>query len=402
MKFKKQQKKVFSFFLFVLLLLWFLTFPTQGALYQITIYSIPLLCLLNSECRAVLKKLLCDNKWLFVTLVSPILLSYANYLFSSVTAGGLFETGDTIIRYYIRFVLLGLCGAVIVDYLGLSSPMLLGGMLISATMHCGYAILISFSDIVTFLFSLKGIPRMSALIGSPNEFGLLMVIGVLISIGLISRKQNRYGNFLFFFIFLCCLLTTILSQSRGAWLALFVGLILFLLPDKHSSYRLYQRVFFVFIIILICAFSFDQVGILSKRMSRFSSDSARLFIWDHFSSVWLSHFWVGVYSLDDYFIRFANGHVYKNPHSVFLDSAVRTGIFGLISLCVFFIYSAKKLWNSAYRINTLPLLGSIFAGGLFSWSIYGKTFYQSIMAVVLMLFLTRNSKRVEAENIPLN
>ncbi|SEA10643.1 O-antigen ligase [Desulfuromusa kysingii] len=400
-KFKKKKKEVFSFFLFSLLLFWFLTFPTQGALYQITIYSIPLLCILNSECRTVFKKLLSDNKWLLIVLTVPVLLAYVNHSFSHVTAAYLFEASETVLRYYVRFILLGLCGAVIVDYLGLNPLMLLGGVLISVSIHCGYAIFTSFSEIVTFLFSLKGVPRMSGLIGSPNEFGLLMVIGVLISLGLISKKQNLYINLLLVLVFLCCLLTTILSQSRGAWFALFVGFVLFLLPDKHNVYRPYQRLFFVIVTILICVCSFYQVDLLSKRMSRFTSDPARLLIWDHFFSVWLNHFWVGVYSLDGYFLRTVHGRVFHNPHSVFLDAAVRAGILGLISLGSFFVCGFKKFWASTCRINILPFIGSVFAGGMFSWSIYGKTFYQSVMAVVLMLFLIRKSKSAVDENIPI-
>ncbi len=392
---REENSKLSYWILIMLFGLWLLFFPLQGAVYQATIYLLPLTCLLLEECRAVLKTFLSVYRHLIVLLLLPGVVSFGRYLLAGHGEGCFFADFETLFRYLWRFLFFALVAASTVKVLNISSRQLLSGLVSSAALHCLWALVSSRADIVLFFEGQTDLRLMGAL-DSPNEFGLLMALGAVATLRLLMDKQKKITAVFQTILLAGCLIAMFLSQSRGAWLALAVGLGLFALCLYRDNVKMSGWAWGMTIgFLLITLWLLGQNDYLRERLELFCSDPARMMIWKHFMSVWRQHFWWGVYSLDGMGVGNASGIcLYKNPHSIFLDVAVRTGVLGLSVLVFFWGFCLKTFWRSSQRLIVLPVAGMVLCGGLFSWSLYAKTFTQSLYALVLIFLFSDRAMSV--------
>ena len=388
-----------GFYLFFFLMtVWFLFFPLQGVLYQVTIYALPLLCLSMKKSRTAFKEILASNRLFLVILLVPVSCSFLVYLFYAAGAESLGEQSETFVRYVWRVVMFSMVCASLVYALAITRMQLARLILGTTVLHCVWALLASHEKIIR-LFEQGRSFRLRGLLDSPNEFGLLMALGVVASLSLFTQKRRIRECVPYAVMALMCLLAVFLSQSRGAWLALVVGSAIFAFTwyRQNLVVRRWQPVF-ALSLLLLSGVIIVQNDVLHRRLERFYLDPARLLIWKHFLAVWWEHFWLGVYSLKDFGVpRAAGGGLFKNPHSIFLDAAVRMGVPGILSLLVFWGRCLSHFWSSRARVLLLPVAMVIFAGGLFSWSLYAKTFAQSLYALLLIFFF---SDRLACRSLP--
>lgn len=373
-----------AFVLFV----WFLSFSTQGTFYQFSIYLLPAICIFHKPFRQSAGELILRYKLLLAVLIVPVVLSWLNFMFRQADVAAMVAESETLFRYIWRIFVVAIAGSAIALQLKITSERLKLFLIAAATLQGGYAVFSSWPKIEHFLTDGRFF-RLSGMMDSPNDFGVFMAIGAVAALSqLLVEKGIKaitvYAVFTCLFIF-----TAVLSQSRSAWLGLIVGLVLLIgfsvLACDGSTRR---KILFAsggLCFGLFVAFLLLSSDGFRRRVARIAEDPARIFIWRHFLSVWKDNLFLGVFSLHGYEAHWSlKKLIFKNPHSLFLDMAVRIGLVGLLSLLFNYLYCFIRFWRSDNRIFAVSLIGSIIVSSFFGQTLFGKVFSQSVLAVILM------------------
>lgn len=385
----------------ILLCLWFITFAVQGALYQASIYLIPILCLFYKPLRTEFGRVLCQYWYVLCLIVFPIFLSYLYNVLPNIGSKyvSILEVDfDPVFRLFWRVFIFSVSVLAIKRVFGLKIETLFLYIFIIAVMHAVIGICLS-HEVILRGFAKGGFPRIVGLIGSPNEFGLLMVVGIVAGVNYLLNIYHRFisKSFLIACILSICLLIfcLLVSQSRSSWLAFLLSILFYIsYTFTYKRHHINKAAFYVFVVMIsLFVLYISQMSFFEERFDRLLSDGIRVAIWAHFISVWKENWLVGVYNLGDYvFLYDMNKHVYKNPHSVFLDVLVRSGVIGLVSFIGFLTIVFFKFYKSFFSMSLIAMLVVVMVGTMFSFSIYGKEFTQSLYAIIFMLFLCATKK----------
>jgi len=370
-----------------------MTFPVQGVFYQASLYLIPLMLLLRADTRSLLKHALSCYWPLLLLIVLPTFLSLIinGYLGLGGRFSGISDIPmDPFFRLLWRIALFSLCLYVLYQVLELDLMFIAKLIFIGAVIYGISSICKSYEPIAKFLVDGKNI-RLFGTVGSPNELGILMSIGIFSGVGLLifsSKKQQNVWQIIITGLVIILLFCLLITQSRGAWLAFFVALISFLFVLVRSGQV--RKVIYIGLTIgfvsAILALLIDMDA-LQNRLFKLFIDDIRLAIWQYFLGVWKENWLFGVYDLGSYNYMHTNNHVYKNPHSVFLDVLVRTGLLGFMSFLVFLATIFCQFWRFRTGSFVIGLFFSIVVGTTFSFSIYGKEFAQSLYTLLFFLYL---------------
>lgn len=218
-----------------------------------------------------------------------------------------------------------------------------------------------------------------------------------------------FYNTLFFTYFLCkrnsllnkaglllCILTNILTFSRGGLLAVTLIVILyFFMNNPVTQIKLFFGFLTSFTIIgyvVIFYLKFDVMRIIESRINDFSQDggSGRFVLWerawDYFSSnVWLG---IGAFNFPDY--NELHYGEYIHVHNMFLDILAESGIIGFALFIVFIITLGVEIMKKkVIKANTylfLSLLAIIFQMMSLTLIINEMLFmYLAIVAVLISI-----------------
>ncbi len=114
-----------------------------------------------------------------------------------------------------------------------SVPLLLGGVLAGVTAVSGYALATRLFPTAVGRFDAFGAYRLAEPLGYWNALGIFSVLGILLAIGFAARSPLPAARALAAAALVVLLPTLYFTYSRGAWLALAVGLAVTFLLDRQ-------------------------------------------------------------------------------------------------------------------------------------------------------------------------
>ena len=255
---------------------------------------------------------------------------------------------------------------------GLNNRIRLRNFIIVAVFSAG---LISFDGIFQKIFGtdfirgnlLSTTGFITASFKNQNSFSAYLIIATLlaISLSMVSRLKIAYKTALFILALLCgtCLL---LTQSRGAMLGFFGGLVLFSLFT--SNYRIILICLLVFSAALLVLPEF-QKKIINTIFYHDSGDRVALIqtTWSMIKDRPFLGMGLGTYM--DHFNEYSSMKVTYYAHNSILQMWTEAGIFTLLSFLAFLGLLFTRALNTFKRNKDLVMLG-IFCG-LFGYIIHG-------------------------------
>ncbi len=212
---------------------------------------------------------------------------------------------------------------------------------------------------------------------NPNEMGVLF--GVLSLLAFCQwlksnelKKSVHYG-----FLCVCLLLPLLLSQSRGALLALIVTSAMAIFYIKTSRPKMGLLIGICMLCLLMLIINWHQVITLTP--DRFGSGFRDLIWQEVFSRSVSEHLLLGLGLEKDGRIIIPDVDVFNHAHNVWLDTFYRTGLIGLLLALVHVFYVLHKFKPSAnltplYLWLMFGLIASMFDYRGFFWEIDFKWF----------------------------
>jgi len=263
-----------------------------------------------------------------------------------------------------------------------------------------------------------------------NFGNLSLLLGVMSLAGLFLLQGIRYKKSL---IFICLisfcfgLIASILSGTRGGWIALpfFISLFLVYFPAKKWKKTLS---FVVLTIILIITYSTNSYFKLRadsayNNASTYlysdglkaanSSEGIRFELWKAAWLIFTEHpiFGIGSGQFNDVLKEKIGAgeipkiQVFDHAHSEPLQALATTGIIGFLSYIflyagiAYYFYSSLNL-SSTYKIRYLSILGLMLVGGFFIFGLTNYSFGHQVMVLffaVMVVSIAGMIKNIEAE-----
>lgn len=331
-----------------------------------------------------------------------ILLAFALYFLSAVLSYINVTDIDEYIKHldrYFRFIL------IIPIYLLLSKsdlrifPYLLAGAIVSGPVYLGAA-----------LISLSRHPGMNAS-GAYHHitFGDMAMLGALFLITvLVMKKTSGELKAAIAVSIICLLYSSILSQARGAWLALPAGLML-LIPVAIQSGKMKLKTLLIILLLFAVAIVVSPAkDIISSRLNKavqeielyqsgenqYSSVGSRFAMWHVAYNVWKEHPVLGT-GPGDYDLEFeasqARGLYTRNlvnssTHNIYFQALATTGSIGFVILLTALFFAPFRLF---YRINRTSLNMVAVSGmmALTAFAVFGLTESWTLRSPAVSMYL---------------
>jgi len=250
--------------------------------------------------------------------------------------------------------------------------------------------------IAAYSVNLQGLYRAKGFYSAIIFGDMAMLVSLLMFAALCSGSLSGWYKYFGILSFSCGLYASILSGSRGAWIA-FPVVVLFLLWMARK--QLYSRKKYIVIVILMVLVvivpNYERIesGLnrneinLDSYMSGgkfIDTGSVRLMLWQQSIDIWKKHPLIGV-GIGDLRIRINENielgrtnllRSYGHAHNIFFDTLATTGVFGLVTLVValfvlpfrLFFSSARSMFPASSNFTSLAGLTLIL-----SFAIFGLT-----------------------------
>lgn len=336
-----------------------------------------------------------------------ILLGFCLYFFSAILA--YYNVNDEhefikVLDRYARFLF------IVPVYLLLSKadlklfPYLLAGAIVSGPLYLG-----------TAFVSLAENPDLNAK-GAYHHitFGDTAMLSALFLITVLAvMKTGKIMKMVLVASIICLLYASLLSQARGAWLALPFCLIL-LLPIAIRSGLLRMRMVVITFCILAVVFALSPAkDIVSSRIEEAvyeiesfqseenfeSSVGARFAMWHIAISVWKEYPIIGT-GPGDYGLEFEasqakglykNNILHSSAHNVFFQALATTGTLGFVILCLSLFILPFRFFYKTNR-ETLNVASASGMVGIMAFAVFGLTeswtYRAPVVSVYLLYFVT--------------
>ncbi len=369
-----------------LMLLWLFTFSSKGALFQLSLYMLPILVISYTPTRQALfqyiKPIIFPSS---ILLLAPILISSLIALWSRHV-----PIDKEIFDVFWRLILLPVAITVTCLYYKISAKKILFSFITVAFLH----------TCIGFIEALFDIPigrgqwgnRLSGLISNPNSFGLLMISGAIAALHqsiTATERKTKYA-----YILACCFFVIAWegSGSRSAGLALAAGILILLAYHYRSLIKLIKTNIFTSTIILgLCVIGiisffysdFFTVRILNKNIST----DLRLPIWDYYFNESKHAIWLGRSVNEITQFNYLGKDYY--PHNLYLEILLRSGIIGLTAFLLLIGIILRKILSSSdeYKPVCLALFIAILINCFFNATLLGNEMSQGIITIMLVLYL---------------
>jgi O-antigen ligase len=272
----------------------------------------------------------------------------------------------------------------------------------------------SIGGIIYFYFVL-GKPFTARLLALPNAPGtpvntipIISLCAAVISLFLLLKDGNTRNRLVMLVCFIGTFLGTLLTYSRGAFIALIVSfvVILFILYREHK-----KKLLALIIVLFIAIGGFTVSSPLKNRLQLSALlNNGRLDIWytslemikdcplagigfgmESFKKKWWNHYNSKVP------VRWRNSQTFEHPHNFILNVTVRLGIIGLIFV-VLILFSSFRMSITLLRREerfmrnygacfTATLVGVLVAG-MFGKIVSGQSaiIFYTILAMITILW----------------
>ena len=369
----------------ILVSIWILSIPFKNVIFQISILLIPIFFayyLFKTKQFSILIANLKETKYLFIgfcfIIFSMILSNLLNPEFLDK------KSWHTIYMFVIRYGLIFVILAYFyrLEFFTKKEILVVVVFSLSVLLCTGiYQILQEPNVIVK-----EGI---TGTLNNRNAFGLMMGMGVVLSLCLIKYKRIFALSLLlllfsFFMIFSFC---------RSSWVASsfsFIVLLLFNYKNIKVSHFIYFLSFLLFLTLLY--FSFDSFQNRFEELLNGNS-SNRTTIWMYTLEFIKEKLFFG-YGLNS-FKNLPNEFLnqFPDPHNSALEILLYTGLFGLIS-CVFTIFVVLKKIYESKNFILFPIVTYFIVVTQFDFGAYGSKELLSFLTI-FVFFVYADSFRKE-------
>jgi O-antigen ligase len=369
-----------------LMLLWLFTFSSKGALFQLSLYLIPILAISYSSTRQVIlqyvKPIILPGS---ILLLAPIFITSLIALWSRHV-----PMDKDIFDVFWRLILLPVAITVICLYYKISAKTILFSFIAVAFIHACIGFIEAFFDIPIGRGQWGN--RLSGLISNPNSFGLLMISAAIAALHqsvTATERKTKYG-----YILACCLFVIAWegSGSRSAGLALSAGILILLAYHYKSLIQLIKTnmltstIVLGLIIIGIISFFYSDFFTVRILNNNISTD-LRLPIWNYYFNETKHAIWLGrsVNEIEQF--QYLGNDYY--PHNLYLEILLRSGLIGLTVFLLLIGIMLRKILSSSdeYKPVCLALFIAILINCFFNTSLLGNEMSQGIFTVMLVLYL---------------
>ena len=280
-------------------------------------------------------------------------------------------------------------------------PYLLAGIIVAGPLYLG-----------TALVSLEVNPHMNAK-GAYHHitFGDISMLSALFLITVLTvMKTSKMMKMMLAVSIICLLYASVLSQARGAWIALPFSLMLLLAIGRIGKVQVRAIIFTFFVLVAVVIMS-PMKDIMSSRVQAAVNDielfqsgenyatsvGHRLAMWHVAINVWKEHPVIGT-GPGDYDIEFedsqakglyVNNVVFESTHNIFIQALATTGTFGFVILCLaLFILPFRLFWKiNQEALNVASVAGMV---GLIAFAVFGLTeswIYRAPVVSFYLLFI---------------
>ncbi len=220
-----------------------------------------------------------------------------------------------------------------------------------------------------------------------NAFGLMMGMGVVLSLYLIRFEKNFALFFLLLFSFFM-----IFSFSRSSWVASSVSFIILLILNYKNikiSHIVYCLFFISFLILLYL--SFDSFQNRFEQLLNGES-SNRTTIWFYTIEFIKEKFLFG-YGLNS-FKNLPNDFLnqFPDPHNSVLEILLYTGLFGLIS-CIFTIFIVLRKIYKSKNFMLFSIATYFIVVTQFDFGAYGSKELLSFLTILIFFVYADNFRK---------
>jgi len=383
------QYSIFNFLLFI----WVVSVPFKNAFYQISTALLVLFLIVYvilEKDYVHLKQLLLKYKNLFIILFLLIVSMTISNLVNDMTG-----TKAWIIElsFIYKFVLLLLSFLYFYSKDFFSRKILLSFIIISLSIQVFDGIYQSIYGYDIFKHNIGNLQRgLTGATYGRTVYGFFMGLSTILFYLLIDKNHllNKKKIFFIFMLFISifCLL---FSYSRGAWVSLFIVLVIaFLINIK--SFNKNQFIFIISLSLIVSIFFFN-IDSLSNRfnllISNYSS-SARYDIWLYTINLIEEKPFLG-WGVDAFRI-----YAYKNIisiHNSLLEILFSIGLFGFILWAIFHYIILKRIYHN-YDLISLYFLIFVFINTLFDRSVTTGKIFWSIFVLLLFFIFTKEKKEL--------
>lgn len=279
---------------------------------------------------------------------------------------------------------------------------------------------------VGFLLASAGGTRLTATIGNASFLAAYLLLNIFLCLFLFINRKERSWRIYYGLAFLFELFILFETETRGALLGFFGGLLLLVILSiifsKNKKIKLGLAALLLFLIVFASSVWFcrDQAWVVHTaalhRLTTISltdiTTQSRLLTWRASWQGWQDRFFLG-YGYENYNIAFNKYFpvlIYRDPgsqiwfdraHNVIFDQVVTNGLFGLLTYLSIFGMALWMLWpklkHSLEGTILIGFLAAYFVQNFFVFDTLG-TYIMFYSVLGLINFLSNQPK--ESEEIP--
>lgn len=238
--------------------------------------------------------------------------------------------------------------------------------------------------------------RATSTFENPNILAVYLIVAVIFSLGYSFSVKNKKFKLVYIAIFLIDTAALVFTWSRGAWIAVALSLLVFLIMKlkKFPGALLITLAAIPYLLFLL------PESVLYRIASIFgASDSStvyRLSVWRSSIKMFLDSPFTGVgvgsAAFNDEFAHFAESGVSspEHSHNLFLEIACEAGIFALLLFAALLV--VRAMHHSSYLPftgrSTVGLFSTVTAVAIFALITFGVTDYIFYDRGMYFLFFT--------------
>lgn len=212
--------------------------------------------------------------------------------------------------------------------------------------------------------------------GNRNAAGPVFVITFVLLLAEIFKKQGKKKVLPSIFL-AADVIMLIETQSRGAFMGMLIGLILFLFFIYKKKDKFFMTLFVIFILVTLFWGKISQWDVVRRILD---DGVKRDSLWEEAGRVIKENFFFGVGFSSSAFSNQSTGNENMNFHNSYISMMADVGLFGVLFLFVMFaflfakIYKNYKKLSQEHRLYYVALLSIVFA-------YFGLSFGESYLIV---------------------
>ncbi|MBQ8302662.1 MAG: O-antigen ligase family protein [Clostridia bacterium] len=238
--------------------------------------------------------------------------------------------------------------------------------------------------------------RATATFSNPNILAVYLIVAVIFSLGYSFSVKNKKFKLVYVAIFMVDTAALIFTWTRGAWVAVAISLVVFLIMKLKK----FPGALLITLAATPYLLFFLPESVLYRIASIFgASDSStvyRLSVWRSSIRMFLENVFTGVgvgsAAFNDEFAHYAESGVTspEHSHNLFLEIGCEAGIFALLLFIAVLV--VRAIHHSSYLPytgrSTVGLFSTVTAVALFALIIFGVTDYIFYDNSMYYLFFT--------------